>query len=397
VWGWLWRAPGLTLLRVRGIPVEAHWSVAILIVSYAGLLARTSYLGRYPELSSTTIAAMAIGSALLAPPCIVLHELGHVLQARRVGLSTDKIVLWAFGGVAGIGTPPSPASSFRVIAAGPAVSALLALLLGALGWLEARMGWPDPVVGVTVLVAQFNAFSFAFNLLPAFPMDGGRILHAALWRLKGLAFAWTWAVRAGIAVAASVLAFGLVAPFAVVLVAPAGVNLGFAIMVTGAFMLWMTLSSRTAMERSASSPRNLVVGDLVKPLEARRELAPEATIADFLEATTGWQGYGTSASAVVDDGRVVGVMSPGLAGQVPVEQRAETTIAEVALRAADAVVLEGHTPIEDAFRTLQDSSKRGIVRDGKRVTAIILASDLADVLLQIKDAERRAAPARARQ
>lgn len=171
-------------------------------MSYAGLLARTSYLGRYPELSSTTIAAMAIGSALLAPPSIVLHELGHALQARREGLRADKITLWGLGGVAWIGTPRSPATSLRVIAAGPLVSALLAVLLGALGWLEARAGLPDPVVGVTVLVAQFNAVSFAFNLLPAFPMDGGRILHAALWRLQGPAFAWAWAVRAGIRVEA---------------------------------------------------------------------------------------------------------------------------------------------------------------------------------------------------
>ncbi len=394
VWGWLWRAPGLPLLRVRGIAVEAHWSVAIPIVIYAGQLAQTSYLGRYPELSSTTITAMAIGSVLLAPPSILLHELGHAFQARREGLRADKITLWGLGGVAWIGTPRSPASSLRVFAAGPLVSALLAVLLGALGWLEARVGLPDPVVGVTVLVAQFNAVLFAFNLLPAFPMDGGRILHAALWRLQGPAFAWAWAVRAGIAVAASVIALGIVLPFVDVLVVPFGVNLGFSIMFTGVLMLWMTLSARAEVERSASSPRELVVGDLVKPLEARRELAPEATIADFLEAMAGWQGYGTSASAVVDGGRIVGVMSPGLAGQVPVDQRAETTIADVILREQDAAVLASHTTIEEAFRTLQGASKRGIVRDGKRVMAIILASDLADVLLQVSDAKRGAAPAR---
>ncbi len=138
-----------------------------------------------------------------------------------------------------------------------------------------------------------------------------------------------------------------------------------------------------------------MVGDLLDPLAFRHDLAPEATIAEFLEATTDSQGYGTAASPVVSGGRVVGVMSPGLAGQVPMDQRAKTTIADVILRAADAAVLECDTPVEEAFRALQGGSKPGIVLDGKGVAAIILASDLADRLLQIRDTERGVAPVRA--
>ncbi|MDQ6744733.1 MAG: hypothetical protein M3Z27_01730 [Actinomycetota bacterium] len=374
---------------MRGIPVEAHWSIAIPILAYAGQLASTSYLGRYPELSSTTIMAMVIASVLLAPVSILLHELGHSFQARREGLRAEKITLWGLGGVAWIGAPRSPASSFRVVAAGPLVSALLAALLGGLGWLGGRVGLPEPVVGVTVLLAQFNAITLAFNLLPAFPMDGGRILHSLLWRLKGLAFAWAWATRAGIAVAAAVIATGVVVPFVAVLAAPAGGNLGFSIMFTGAVMLWMTLASRTAIQRSSSGPRIPVVGDLLELPAAGHQLPAHTTIAEFLETTTGSQGYGTCATRVVDHGRDLGVISPGLASQVAVDQRAQTTIAEVTLREADAAVLEYDTPVEEAFRRLQASSRRGIVLDRKQVTAIILLADLADVLLRIRDHERR--------
>lgn len=380
-------------MRVRGIAVEAHWSIFIPLMITAGALAQTGYLGRYPEWSSTTTIVMALLSASLVPAFVLLHEFGHSFQARREGVRADKITLWGLGGVAWIGSPRSPGSDFRVTAAGPLVTALLAVLLGAIGWLEGRLGWPDPVVGVTVLAAQFNALMFAFNLLPAFPLDGGRILYSALWRLKGPGFALTWVFRVAIVVACSVFAFGLVLPFVNIPVSYASINISLSAIFDGAVILGLTLSAKYAVQRSAGTPRKVVVGDMVDPLSPRPALSPEATITEFLEATADAQGWRTAASPVVDAGRVLGVLSPRIADHVPVDERATMAIADVMVREAEAAPLSYNTPVDEAFRTLQEVSKQGIVREGRRVTAIILAADLADMMLQLTDRHRAAARA----
>ena len=396
MWGWLWRASNVPLLRVRGVLVEAHPTVAIPIVLYAGVLGSTRYLGRYPDLSNTAITAMTIASLFLAPLSILLHEFGHTFQARREGLQADRITLWGLGGVSWSSGPRSPGAAFRVVAAGPLVSVLLALLFGAFGWLAGRVGLPAAVVGVAVLLAQFNAVMVAFNMLPMVPLDGGRILHSALWRRRGEAFATAWAARVGILVASTVIAFGAVAPFLGIFALVAGFNLGFSIMVQGVIMLWMTRSyASAAAQLPARRSRGAVVGDLVEAAAPSDAPSAGVSVARFLADATASRGYGTAASQVLEHGNAVGVISRGLAGQVPAHEREATAVADVMLRKQDAVVLKRETPVAEAFRALQAASRRGVVLDRGRVTAIILTSDLADVLLRMNDAARGVAEPRA--
>ncbi|MDQ6777933.1 MAG: hypothetical protein M3071_17375 [Actinomycetota bacterium] len=357
---------------------------------YTSFLGSTRYLGRYPNLSGAEITAMTIATVFLAELSILLHEFGHTFQARREGLRADKITLWGLGGVSWNSGPASPGSALRLTAAGPLVSALLAVLLGGLGWLARRVGLPTSVVGIAVLLAQFNAVILVFNLLPMVPMDGGRLLHAALWRLRGLAFATAWASRVGIVLASAVIALGAILPFLAVSVPGVSANPGLSLMITGVIMLWMTLSYRSAARGRPTAPRELRLVDLVEAAPPPDVPGPNVTIARFLEGATGSAGYGTAASAVIDGGRTVGTISRGLAGLVPADQRERTAVAAVMLRKEDAVVLRRETPIAEAFRTLQAASGRGVLLDRGRVTTIILISDLADVLLQLKDAARGA-------
>jgi Zn-dependent protease len=394
VWGWLWRTAALPLFRFRGILIEAHWSAAIPIVVYSGLLGTTRYLGRYPELSNTTITAMTIVSVLMVPVSILLHELGHTFQARREGLWAARITLWGLGGVSWSRGPRSPGADFRIVAAGPMVSAVLAVLFGALAWLGRHVGLASGVVGVLVLVAQFNAVTLAFNLVPMVPLDGGRLLNAALWRLRGPMFAFEWASRLGIVIASAVIAFGAVAPFVDVIPQGAGFNPGLVVMIQGAIMLYMTLAYRSAAAPAPGRPGRLLVGDIVDAAEPGDVPSPEVSIARFLESAAGSAGWGTAACDVVENGRTVGAISRGLAALVPQDRRAETVIGDVMLRKEDAVVLRREISIAEAFRMLQGTSKRGVIVDRGRVTAIILASDLADVLLRVRDAARGVIDAR---
>lgn len=387
---------GVTFLRVRGIPVEAHWSLVIGIVLQVNWLAGTRFLGRYPELTDATITAMTIGSVLLLPASILLHELGHCFQARREGMGVERITLWFLGGLAWLSGPPrSQGADFRVTAAGPVVTAVLVVLFGALGWLGGRVGWPDPVVGVTVLLAQINAFILAFNLMPVFPLDGGRISYSALLRLRGPAFAAAWTSRVGTALAVLVLAFGMVGPFIGVLAPPfessgprySGALDSSSFMLIGLLMLWFTRSIRPPAELAGGGLRGLAVGDLLGP---RLAPAAEATVAGFLESMTRVKGYRTSPFPVLEGMRVVGVISPGVADQVPAEGRENTTVGDVMLRKGDAVELKLETPLEEAYRALKDGSGRGVVLDGNRVAGIVCVSDLAEVMLRIADGTQEA-------
>ncbi len=165
------------IARIAGIDVFLHWTFLILL-TWIG----ASYLLRGESLGQ---AAAGIGFVLALFGCVVLHELGHALTARRFGIQTEDITLLPIGGVARLQRmPEDPRQEFLVAIAGPLVNLAIASVL--FGYLWARRGFtgqlPETLLAGSFLVNLLwvNAMLFTFNLLPAFPMDGGRILRAFL-------------------------------------------------------------------------------------------------------------------------------------------------------------------------------------------------------------------------
>src|SRR5215207_1035016 len=202
-------AGGLTLFRVRGIRIAVDWSwfiVLFLIIlwlseSYREVLgASEGDFGPY---------ALAVASALLFFGSILLHELGHAFVAIRHGIGISGISLWMFGGVAFMeGDSDSPSTEFKIAIAGPIVTALIVLLCAGAGLLlagtdefrEAALTTGDAdTTGLAALIAwlgSINLLVLIFNLVPAFPLDGGRIARAIAWwrtgsRTTGTRFAAT--------------------------------------------------------------------------------------------------------------------------------------------------------------------------------------------------------------
>jgi Zn-dependent protease len=135
-----------------------------------------------PHLSKSTYVVMGLVAALLFIASLLLHELGHALVARREGIEIDGITLWLFGGVTRFkGTFRSPGSEFRIAVAGPLVSLALGGLSVGVALLVRE---PVPVQGVAAWLGYSNVLLFVFNMLPAAPLDGGRLLHALVWRMK---------------------------------------------------------------------------------------------------------------------------------------------------------------------------------------------------------------------
>ena len=166
----------LTVGRIAAIPIRLHWSWIAALLVIVGVLSYL-YVGVAGRSGAWLLAAAA---ALLLCVSVVLHELGHALVARRYGFTVRSIVLFAIGGVTEIDAEHvTPAQELLIAVAGPAVSLLLALL-GALVW------WYSPSAALSLLALHLsltNGLMAVFNLLPGYPMDGGRVIHATLWFL----------------------------------------------------------------------------------------------------------------------------------------------------------------------------------------------------------------------
>jgi Zn-dependent protease/CBS domain-containing protein len=173
------------ILSIGGfkIGIDISWFFIAALLSWT--LAVGYFPVRTPHLTSGTYWIMGVLGMLGLFVCIVLHELGHAVVARYYHLPISQITLFIFGGVAEIKKEPtSPKVEFLMAIAGPIVSFILALIAFFLARLGTRFGWPISVNGVTSYLALINVILAIFNLIPAFPLDGGRIFRAILWGWK---------------------------------------------------------------------------------------------------------------------------------------------------------------------------------------------------------------------
>ena len=174
------------VVRVRGIPIGVSWSWLLVAGFLTWWLTNQLFPQRYPGLSTGTYLGMAAASALMFFVSIVLHELGHAFRALKEGMKIEGITLWLFGGVARfLGMFPSAGAELRIAVAGPFVSVGLAVLFWVLVTAGHPLGLPVPVRGVLEYLAAINILVVVFNLVPALPLDGGRILRSLLWRRRG--------------------------------------------------------------------------------------------------------------------------------------------------------------------------------------------------------------------
>jgi Zn-dependent protease len=304
------RGSSVRLGRIFGIRIGAtpSWFFVLFLLIY--LL--TGYFADVLRGSDTQAFLCAVAGALLFEASLVIHELGHALVARRYDVPITGIDLWFFGGLAKLGRDPdTPGREFKVAAAGPAVTLLVILgCLGA-GLLASASGSVvdvarfkvtevSPALALLGFLGGINALLLVFNLIPAYPLDGGRIAMAAAWkatgdRARGLRFS----ARIGQGFAYALIALGIALAIRGTLFD------GLWFMVLGWFM---AQSARAAVVSSDFQERisGVTVADLMDP-------SPVAVPADVpaLEAQDDWFGrYGSTVLPVVADGdRLVGLLS----------------------------------------------------------------------------------------
>jgi Zn-dependent protease len=201
------------LLRVFGIDIRVHWSWLAIFVLLTWWLSQGFFDDQFEDWTGRERWAAAVVASLAFFTSILLHELAHSLVAKREGLPVKSITLFIFGGVSALGAEPeNPGQEFRVAIVGPLVSFLLA---GAFGVVALIAHLSDvggrPPGAVVLYLAIINAAVGVFNLLPGYPLDGGRVLRAGLWaRGRNLLTATRKASLVGSFLAFGLIAFGVV-------------------------------------------------------------------------------------------------------------------------------------------------------------------------------------------
>src|ERR687896_1787746 len=180
-----------TLGRIAGVSFGLNWSWLVVFALIVWTLATGIFPETNPGFSDGAYVALALVAAVLFFTSLLLHEFGHALVARREGMEIEGITLWLFGGVARFkGMFPSAGAEFRIAIAGPLVSLALGVLFALGAW---AISVREAVDGVAAWLGYINLSLLVFNLLPALPLDGGRVLRSALWQLRG---DFRWATRA---------------------------------------------------------------------------------------------------------------------------------------------------------------------------------------------------------
>jgi len=357
-----------SLGRVAGIEIGINWSVLALLALLMWTLATGIFPSTNPGLGDNAYFAMAVVASLAFFASILLHELGHAVQARRDGMDIDGITLWMFGGVARFtGMFPSAGAEFRIAVAGPIVSLLLAG-----GFLGAALipGIPVNVDAVCSWLGITNLFLLAFNLIPALPLDGGRILRSALWAWKGdLRSATRIAATTGKVLASAIIALGVLATFYV-----GGVT-GIWLVVIGWFVLQAAGAEGRYVEmeaRRAMRVRDMMVTDLVA-------VSPDDTLADVAARMAG---PGPQAAyPVIDDGQVVGILTTPDMEAVPHEAWSHHRVADHMTDRDHVPTLEADDVLDTAVATLGASHlQRALILDGGRLVGLLSIGDVTHAL-----------------
>jgi Zn-dependent protease len=342
----------LPLIRLFGIRVGVNYSW--FFVLFLVIFVLWDSLSETLDASETTVYVVAVVAAAAFFASILLHELGHALAARREGIGVDGIDLFLFGGVMKMSRETdSPGAEFRVAVAGPlvtlaimALAAVAAILMAGVDsfWEAARLSTAadaSPVEVVVSLLVSMNLVLLLFNLVPAFPLDGGRIARAAAWKLTGDRHRATrFAARIGIAFGWSLV--GL----AVLLFVTAGSDAAFNAIWFAALGWLLASAARSTLAQTAFTEQlaGITVADVMddEPVTIPAALPVARAYEDYFLRYQGWEWF----AVVEDDGRYVGLAHRRAVEHAALEEDGAMAVRDVAAPGAAEAQVPADAPLE---------------------------------------------------
>ena len=362
-----------SLGRISGIRIGVNWSVLLIVALLAYGLAAGEFPAAAPHHPVAEYVVAALLTAVAYMGSLLAHELAHSLVARRNGLQVEGITLWLLGGVSRLqGEAPNPGAEIRIAGVGPLVSLILGGAFLLLAWLVHAAGVRGVLVVALAWLGGINLLLAVFNVIPAAPLDGGRLLRAVLWRITGDRFkAAVWSARAG-----QVFGWILVVAAAYLVLVRREYN-----WIWFALIGWFLISAATAEGQQAMLQSRLRTVTVREIMTAHPVTVPgSATVAWFLNDFL--PRYRHSAFPVeADDGQTVGLVTVHRVNQVPAGERGRTTLREVASPLSDVASATPDEPVADVLPRLNaNSENRALVFDASHLAGIVSPADISRAL-----------------
>jgi Zn-dependent protease/predicted transcriptional regulator len=361
-----------SLGRISGIRIGVNWSVLFIVALLAYGLAAGQFPAEVPRRPEAEYIVAGVVTALAYIGSLLVHELAHALVARRNGIKVEDITLWLLGGVSRLeGEFPDPGAELRVAGAGPLSSLVLGGLFLLVTWLVVAVGARGVVVAALAWLGGINILLAVFNVIPAAPLDGGRLLRAVLWSITKDKFkAEIWSARSG-------QVFGWV-------LAVAGIYL---VLVQRDYSwLWFILLGWFLITAASAENQQAVVQSRLRTVTVREIMTANpvtvpasTTVAQFLTDHLPWSRH--SAFPVVADGQTVGLVTVRRINQVPSGERGRTTLRDVACPLSEIAQATPDESVADVLpRLTQCSEGRALVFDDGHLAGIVAPADINQAL-----------------
>ena len=364
--------PTFSLGRISGIRIGVNWSVLFIVALLAYGLAAGQFPAEVPRHPVAEYIVAGVVTAVAYVGSLLVHELAHSLVARRNGIKVEDITLWLLGGVSRLeGEFPDPGAELRVAGAGPLASLLLGGLFLLLAWLVMTAGVRGLVVAALAWLGGINILLAVFNVIPAAPLDGGRLLRAVLWSItKDKLKAAIWSARAGQVFGWILTVVGIY----LVLVARDYSWLWFVL------LGWFLISAATSENQQAVLQSRLRTVPVREIMTANPVTVPaSATVAQFLHDYLPWSRH--AAFPVVADSQTVGLVTVKRINQVPAGERGQTTLHDVACPLSEVARAAPDESAADLLPGLNGCADgRALVFDDGHLAGIVSPSDISRAL-----------------
>ncbi|MBT9138854.1 MAG: putative zinc metalloprotease Rip3 [Syntrophomonadaceae bacterium] len=309
------QAGSLKIATIMGIPIRIHFSWLIIFGLITWSLSTFYFPKAAPQLPAASYWISGTIAALLLFMSVAFHELSHSFVAMKYKLPIINITLFIFGGVAQMkGEPPNPKAEFRIAIAGPLSSFFLAMVFG----IAYNIATTQITKALFAYLAQLNLILGAFNLIPGFPMDGGRVVRAFLWRkTNDFFYATRKASNYGLKIAMFFIIFGIFLIFT-------GFPGGLWLMLIGWFLYMAAQSSyqQVSLQETLSGikVKNIMVRDIIT---MSLNLTIDTAVNEYFLK------YGYGGFPVVDDGKFLGFITLKEIKNVPKEKWLDVMISKI--------------------------------------------------------------------
>ena len=359
---------GFTLFRIAGLDVKIDPSWLFLAFLITWSLGAGLFPYYYPNLAVSSYWWMGVVGALGLFVSILCHEISHSLVARAYGLPVKDITLFIFGGVSDLEQePPTPKIEFLMAAAGPALSIILGLAFYGLLAFGREQNWPVPVNGVVNYLAYINLILAAFNLVPGFPLDGGRIFRSALWKIKGdLRWATHVASQSGAFFGWLLIAMGILSFF------------------RGGFIggIWWFLIGLFLKDAAHMSYQQLIIQQSLKGEKIERFLTKDPiTVSPNLSLDRWVEDYiyqhHFKLFPVTENAKLLGCVTADSLKRFPRAEWSSYTVGDIVTPCTPENTVGPNTDVQKALSIMsRTGNSRLIVADGESLIGVITLKDL---------------------